>query len=378
MWRPLRTSGRLTSTSFLLYIIFLWVNFSKLLFTYILIVDYLLVIRGIASFVAVRLFQASSQGWISSFVCLLLYLLSLPVLLRFFRQVAGQVYRTQAPRLWRTVWLIPALFTILTLLSTNSYLEDSAESWFFLFCRISLLLCVFVIYYVLLQTLENLQKQIMMEQQMIFEKHLLEIQMEEQKKHSLLILENAKQTRQMRHDLRHQLTAIQAMVGNENPQLTAYISTLIHAIPSTVKAYCENPTVNAVVSHYAHICQRGGISFTAQLVVPAHNSHVSDSSLCVIFGNLLENAVEACGRMTEGKRYIRLSSVLEHGVLTITMDNSFDGKARLQDGVFYSHKRMNFSGIGLSSIRAVARAHQGDARFEAKGSVFLSSAYVKL
>ena len=46
---------------------------------------------------------------------------------------------------------------------------------------IGLLVCVFVIYYVLLQSLEGLQKQVALEQQLKFEQKLLEIQMEEQK-----------------------------------------------------------------------------------------------------------------------------------------------------------------------------------------------------
>lgn len=75
--------------------------------------------------------------------------------------------------------------------------------------------------------------------------------MEEEEKRSLLLMETVEQTRQMRHDLRHHLTAIQAMAGDENPNLTAYLSELIRDIPAAVRDYCENPTVNAVVSHYA-------------------------------------------------------------------------------------------------------------------------------
>ena len=75
---------------------------------------------------------------------------------------------------------------------------------------------------------------------------------------------------------------------------------------------------------------------------------------------------------------IRLNSSLEYGVLTVTMDNSFDGQARQEDGKFLSSKRAGVPGVGLSSIRAVAKAHQGDARFEADGQVFRSSVYAKL
>lgn len=182
-----------------------------MLFTYILIVDYLLIVRGVASFFAVRCLHSGSHSIQSSLICILLYFLTLPVLLRFFQRVANQVYRTEAPRLWRTIWLIPALFSMMTVLFTDSYLESSMNSYFFLFCRISLFLCVFIIYYVLLQSLDGFQKQITLEQQMLFEKNMMEMQMEEQKKHNLLIMEMAEQTKQQRHDLRHQLMVIQAL-----------------------------------------------------------------------------------------------------------------------------------------------------------------------
>ena len=191
-------------------------------------------------------------------------------------------------------------------------------------------------------------------------------------------METAEQTRQMRHDLRHHLTAIQAMAGDENPRLAAYLSKLIRDIPTAVRDYCENPTVNAVVSHYAARCRQEGIAFAARLTVPAQNETLDDRAVCVVFANLLENAVEACGRMDGGEKFIRLNSSLEYGVLTITMDNSFDGQARQEDGKFLSSKRMGAPGVGLSSIRAVAKAHQGDARFEAKGTTFLSSVYCRL
>ena len=362
---------------FLIYVFFVRVGFFKLLFTYLLIVDYLLVVRGIASFVSVRVFQSPSQGWQSSFLCICLYLLYVPVLLRFFRQVASLMYNTRASHLWKTVWLIPAILTGVTVLFTSAYLEDNAESWFFFACRISLLLCVFVICHTLIQTLENLQRQIAVEQQMNFERNLLEMQIEEQKKQTLLIVENAQQTRQLRHDLRHQLAAIQTMAGNGNPRLTEYLSSLIQDIPAAVTEYCENHVINAVVSRYASICQREGISLSTRLAVPAENPHMADSSLCVIFGNLLENAVEACGRMTEGKKFIHLNSRLDRGILTVTMDNSFSGAVHREKGRFRSSKREDF-GVGLASIEAVARRHEGDARFETEGTVFHSLVYGKL
>ena len=359
------------------YLIFLQLDPFKMLFTYILIVDYLLIVRGISSFLAVRILETSAQGWASSLFCILLYCVTLPLLIGFFRRVANQVYHTHAPQLWRSIWLIPGLFTALTLIFTNSYLESNVQGYLFLVSRLGLLVCVFAIYHVLLQTLESFQKQIALEQQLVFEKRMTEIQMEEQKKYSMLIMENARQTRQQRHDLHHQLTAIQALAGTDKPELTNYVRALIEEMPPAVTTYCEDFTVNSVVSHYANRCQQEQIALTVQLTVPAQNAHISDSNLCVIFGNLLENALEACCRMTEGTRFIQLKSSLHCDVLTITMDNSFQGEIRQENGRFYSSKRDAF-GVGLSSVQQTAKDHQGDACFAACDGVFSSSVYLTL
>ena len=367
--------------SFLGFVIYLCcsrLDFFRLLSVFILTVDYLLLIRGISSFLTVRLFSTLSQSWESSVCALLLGSISLPLLFRVCGPSMRQIYQTDAPRLWRVIWLVPGLLTVMTILFTNAYRQDSAERWEFLFFRVSLLICVMVTYYVLLQSLESLRRQVALEQQLMFDKELLEIQTSEQSKRGQLLMETAEQTRQMRHDLRHHLTAIQAMAGDENPRLAAYLSKLIQDIPAAPRNYCENPTVNAVVSHYATRCKREGIAFTARLTVPAQNENLDDRALCVVFANLLENGVEACGRMTGGEKFIRMNSSLEYGILTITMDNSFDGQARQEDGKFLSSKRASAPGVGLSSIRAVAKAHQGDARFEAKGTTFLSSVYCRL
>ena len=105
--------------------------------------------------------------------------------------------------------------------------------------------------------------------------------------------------------------------------------------------------------------------------------HHRDSDLSVIFGNLLENAVEACDRMTEGDKFISLSSSLQNGLLAVTMDNSFDGNFRKEGDRVRSSKRDDF-GIGLASVRSLAQKAGGDARFEANGNVFLSSVYVRI
>ena len=96
---------------------------------------------------------------------------------------------------------------------------------------------------------------------------------------------------------------------------------------------------------------------------------INNADLCVVFGNCLKNAVEDCGRMPRGEDFITVKAQLDGDMLGITVDNSYDGKI---GDLFLSGKRQG-AGIGIASVRAVARKYGGLTKFEAKDGVFQAS-----
>ena len=216
-----------------------------------------------------------------------------------------------------------------------------------------------------------------LQKELDFEKDLMDIHFREQKNKSMLLAESESTLRRQRHDLRHQLAVLQDLANEDNEKLQSYLSELIDDIPKKNEEYCENSAVNAVVSHFAAICEKKQIKLSLNLAVPEDNKNVTDAELCAIFGNLMENGVEACERMQSGEKFIKLNSSLQFDILTITMDNSFNGVLDTRGNRFRSSKRDDF-GIGLASITSVAQKSGGDASFESDGTVFLSSVYVIL
>lgn len=363
--------------SLLLYFLNIRLSPGKLMFTYVLLVNYQNIALGISAFLAARLFNASARSWQCGLLCLALFILAWVPMYRLFRYAAEQVYRIDAPKLWRLIWLLPAIMSGIVTVLTGGYQTQLVRSWNFLCARTSLLLCVVVVYWVLINSLEEIQKQAALQKQLDFEANLLELQINEQKKYSRLMLEHEAQLRRQRHDLRHQLAAIQQLADTHPERLKEYVSSLLNAIPASPRIYCENPAVNAVVSHYAARCAEDGVEVQIRLALPDGAGNVTDGELCVIFGNLLENALEACGRMEQGPKFIRLDGEVRFGVLAITMDNSFNGQAVREKGGYRSSKREDL-GVGLTSIQTVAWNHQGDARFEPDGAVFRSSVYLRI
>jgi len=104
---------------------------------------------------------------------------------------------------------------------------------------------------------------------------------------------------------------------------------------------------------------------------------IDDADLCVIFGNLLENAVEASRKITKGKKHIFVASQTSGNKLLITADNTYEEALRVKNGTYLSSKRKNAAGIGLASISAVAKKYGGQALFKAENQKFQASIILK-
>ena len=151
-------------------------DFFRLLSVFILAVDYLLLIRGISSFLTVRLFSTLSQSWESSVCALLLGAISLPLLFRVCGPSMRQIYQTDAPRVVAGD-LAGAGSAHRDDHSVHQRLPAGQRGTLGIsLFPVSLLICVMVTYYVLLQSLESLRRQVALEQQLMFDKELLEIQ----------------------------------------------------------------------------------------------------------------------------------------------------------------------------------------------------------
>ena len=193
------------------------------------------------------------------------------------------------------------------------------------------------------------------------------------------IAENDASVKAQHHDLRHQFTVLRRLnAQHEREKLDHYLETLYERLPSSIgPTLCENFAANAVASYYVDMARRVGAEVSMNLFIPEELPSELECDLCVIIGNLMENAAEACARMTEGHRFVRVNSHLQHEILTITVDNSFEEPLRKKNGVFLSSKREG-EGIGLASVLAVTKKYGGNALFEGKDGVFQASAYVRL
>lgn len=188
-----------------------------------------------------------------------------------------------------------------------------------IFMLILMLVGAFVTYIVLLTTLNHTAQQAKQAERALAASVYLSLQ----KDHYTQLMRQIEQTRAIRHDFRHQLLVIKRYAAaHDDAALNAYFREMEASVPrESDLVVCDHFAANAVAVHYLSLAKEAGIRLDVELGIPMDMGDVSDGDLCVIVGNLLENAVEACERLPEGGRFIRIRIRLSGSTWTMGMVN---------------------------------------------------------
>ena len=171
------------------------------------------------------------------------------------------------------------------------------------------------------------------------------------------------------HDMHHHLTAIDGFLSAGKPQQAKEyikkVQTDVDAI--TPKLFCENELVNLLCSSFSEKAARMGARFTVEARLPKEFS-VSDTELCSILSNGLENALHAVGTLEEPLKWVELYCGIRLNKLLIEIKNPYAGEIAMRDGLPVSHR--DGHGYGCRSIRSIAVQNGGLCAFDAEYGVF--------
>ncbi len=184
----------------------------------------------------------------------------------------------------------------------------------------------------------------------------------------------------MRHDLRHHLvTCLEFLVKKNSAAAENYLGQLCnHYDDITFPKVCSNQFADALISHYLKVAQEQGVTVNTNLHLPS-NLGIDDQDLCVILGNCLENAVEACSKIPQDQlRYIDIKTTIAKNHLVIKITNSFCGSVIRQGDSFVSSKNGDNHGMGLSSVKALTSKYHGYCSIYCEQQVFKVAVSLKL
>lgn len=184
------------------------------------------------------------------------------------------------------------------------------------------------------------------------------------------------ETRRASHDLRQHRNIIRSYLesGNE-ARLREYPNANADSGPGDgFCTWCRNYSVNMLLNHYAVRLRAQGTEFEFSFDLP-EGLAVPEPDLCVVLGNLLENALEACAGQEGG--FVRAAARLTgSSAMTIAVDNSSPHPPKAApDGSLLSTKHRG-EGIGTSSIRQIALQYRGKADFNWQDGVFRAAVFL--
>lgn len=214
--------------------------------------------------------------------------------------------------------------------------------------ELTLYLIVFILFYIFSKT--TIEKTKLTERN-----NILEIQ----KSYTESLQSYIKYTSKARHDFKHSVHVMSRLADEGNlSALKDYIAQYENSLTVTAPVrICKSEALNALFNHYRQQAIENNVDINWRIDLP-ENSRILDVDLCSIFGNILENAIDGCCTVEEGKRYFNLTSEIKGDCLYIVSTNNY-GKPLRMDGEEFSSTKHQGKGIGLYSMKSITDVYDG-------------------
>lgn len=187
-----------------------------------------------------------------------------------------------------------------------------------------------------------------------------------------------KTMRGWRHDYHNHIQALLALCGDEE-ETRKYLLNLnddLVAVDTVIKT--GNVMVDAILNSKLSLIKSRDIAVKAKAVVPPELK-ISEIDLCVIIGNLLDNAMEACLQQPEEEeRFIRVYIGILKGQLYVSVSNSVGGQIRKSGKSYLSTKDSPSHGFGLMRVDKIAEKYQGFVNRQNEDGVFATEILLPL
>lgn len=175
------------------------------------------------------------------------------------------------------------------------------------------------------------------------------------------------------HDFHNHIGVLRQLLSHKRyEEAVQYLDELqspVREMADTV--WTGDETVDYLINNKAAAAKAGDISFQAQVEFPRH-TNIRGVDLCAVLGNLLDNALEAAGRVPEPEqRFIKLTVRRVNQMLVIKVENSFHTFPVKEEGELKTTKENNgLHGFGLKSVQTAAEKYDGMVQSSYQDGIF--------
>ena len=261
-------------------------------------------------------------------------------------------------------WLLFAIFPISQYLLMFGWLDairtttDQSRVVFFIIAILAAVIADVGIFLAILHIAQRAQ--------LMAENEILSRQVEAQEKHYADLTAQYESIRRMRHDIANHLNAMQSLLENSRSgEAAAYLSELKASTYDTTLGICENPIIDAFLHNKIESARASGVEIHARVSLSAGLT-VSNVDLVRAFGNLLDNALEACAGIAGACVDLRCAQL--SGCLVIRCENPVSGTPAGKSRRIPELDR----GVGSRVLKDLAEKYNGSLKQERQEGIFLA------
>lgn len=167
--------------------------------------------------------------------------------------------------------------------------------------------------------------------------------------------------RRVKHDIKNSIIYLQRLMKSNPEEAAEYLNNYMETNLENIQEFSNsgNLPVDALMNYKNMIANKKDIRINLEIQIPEEIPYKA-SDICVILGNLLDNAIEATERGYENREIdVRIS--YKKGKLKIYVKNPLIEKVeKNREGKFISNKKDKQNhGIGLSSIKRIVESYDG-------------------
>lgn len=225
---------------------------------------------------------------------------------------------------------------------------------FLMFCGILVITVSNLIYLVVVAKFQSLLIAEHQNELLVQEAHLKEDYYREIEQHN-------QEIHRIKHDLKNQLSGLYNSLNTSNSAIREKLSALLGDLEDTGnQLYTSNEILNSILKLKFSEAEKWHIRIEHDVMVPKH-MRIEYGDMGILFGNLLDNATEACMKLPECCRWIRLTVNYSSGGLVLIVENSKDA----DDDVDFRTRKEHPSahGIGIKSVKRVVEKYDGAIEF---------------
>lgn len=190
-----------------------------------------------------------------------------------------------------------------------------------------------------------------------------------------MLEEQYRRSERVRHDLKNHILALSGLLEHKEwEKIKGYLKNMEDSAGFQAEEATGNRIVDVLLSQKRKLAEEKNMTWEAEVQIPPLCG-INEFDLCVLFGNILDNAVEACERLQHNQPYcetqafIRIQARAVKQFFLLEVRNSTDTAGQQKTGVT-GKENPEEHGIGLLNVRDVVQKYNGTMKIEIENGIF--------